>query len=552
MIVPNTDSSRFLLAQIYLGFLEDKTTPKEIRIALKDFEKQQLVTGEDQKLQVLSHAYDQTMKRINGQKRGLQELSMKVLSWITYAKRPLKTLELQHALAIQDGDVELDEENLPDIEQMVSVCAGLVTVDQESNIIRLVHYTTQEYFERTHASWFPHAHTNIGKACVTYLSFNSFETGYCQTTKEFRERLDSNVLYEYATQYWGHHVCGNSIERDQLILNFLKCEPKVIASNQVVRVFDIFTDRYASYSQKAPRRIGGMLLAAYFGLMNTMQALVDDGLNPGCADDLGQTTLMLAAREGYIAMVELLLKHGVDVNVKNEDGRTALMLAAIKGQTAAVELLVANDRVDVNAKDEEGRTALILAAIRGHTAAVELLVANDGVDVNAKDKYGWTALMSAASLGHTAVVEPLLKHGVDVNAKREHGWTALMSAASLGYTAVVEPLLKHGVDVNAKEEDGWTALMLASGNAHTAVMEQLLKHGVDVNAKRKDGWTALMLAANYGNTTVVEPLLKHGVDVNDKDIYGQTALTLAASHGHTAVVELLGMKTLTSTQPTAS
>ena len=44
---------------------------------------------------------------------------------------------------------KLDEENLPEIEDMVSVCAGLVTIDEESNIIRLVHYTTQEYFERT-------------------------------------------------------------------------------------------------------------------------------------------------------------------------------------------------------------------------------------------------------------------------------------------------------------------------------------------------------------------------------------------------------------------
>jgi hypothetical protein len=35
---------------------------------------------------------------------------------------------------------------------MVSVCAGLVTIDEESNIIRLVHHTTQEYFERSQNS----------------------------------------------------------------------------------------------------------------------------------------------------------------------------------------------------------------------------------------------------------------------------------------------------------------------------------------------------------------------------------------------------------------
>jgi hypothetical protein len=82
------------------------------------------------------------------------EIANDVLSWITCAKRPLTTSELRHALAVEIGESELDEENLPEIEDMVSVCAGLVTVDEESDVIRLVHYTTQEYFERTWTSWF--------------------------------------------------------------------------------------------------------------------------------------------------------------------------------------------------------------------------------------------------------------------------------------------------------------------------------------------------------------------------------------------------------------
>jgi hypothetical protein len=66
--------------------------------------------------------------------------------WITCAKRSLTTAELQHALAVEIGEPKLDEDNLLEIEDMVSMCAGLVTVDEESKIIRLVHYTTQEYF----------------------------------------------------------------------------------------------------------------------------------------------------------------------------------------------------------------------------------------------------------------------------------------------------------------------------------------------------------------------------------------------------------------------
>jgi hypothetical protein len=127
------------------------------------------------------------MERIKGQKEGFQLLANNVLSWITCAKRPLTTIELQHALAVEIGEPELDEDNLPEIEDMVSVCVGLVTIDEESNIIRLVHYTTQDYFERTQSRWFPNAESDITTTCVTYLLFTAFQPGFCRTDKEFEE-----------------------------------------------------------------------------------------------------------------------------------------------------------------------------------------------------------------------------------------------------------------------------------------------------------------------------------------------------------------------------
>ena len=83
------------------------------------------------------------MDRIEGQIADQEELAKQVLSWITCAKRPLTTSELRHALAVEVGKPELDEDNLPDIEDMVSVCAGLVTIDKETSVIRLVHYTAR-------------------------------------------------------------------------------------------------------------------------------------------------------------------------------------------------------------------------------------------------------------------------------------------------------------------------------------------------------------------------------------------------------------------------
>ncbi|KAF2183470.1 ankyrin [Zopfia rhizophila CBS 207.26] len=397
----------FLLAQIYLGSLDDKRTPKAIRRSLTGFRKQRPGSSEDKKVQVLAQAYKQTMERINGQKPGLKELAKQVLSWIICAKRPLTTSELQHALAVEVGEPELDEENLPQIEDMVSVCAGLVTVDKESKIIRLVHYTTQEYFERTQSDWFSDLGGNITEICVTYLSFSVFESGFCQTDDEFEERLRSNPLYDYATRNWGHHARAASIGKEQLILDLLMSEAKVSASSQAMMA----SRSYSGYSKRVPKQITGVHLAAYFGLREMLTVLLKNGHCQDAKDSEGRTPLSYATENGHEAVVKsLLAAEGVDVNSKDNGARTPLSLAAGKGHEAVVKLLLAEDGVDVNSKDDAyyKRTPLSLAAGKGHEAVVKLLLAKDGVDVNSKDNGERTPLSLAAGKGHEAVVKLLL------------------------------------------------------------------------------------------------------------------------------------------------
>jgi hypothetical protein len=133
-----TNLIRFLLAQLYLESLSGKRAPKAVRAALKN-----LATGSG----AYDYAYEDAMERINGQVKDQEDLARQVLSWITCAQRPLATTELQHALGVEVGEPRLDKDNLPEIEDIVSACAGLVTTDEESGIIRLVHYTTQENLE---------------------------------------------------------------------------------------------------------------------------------------------------------------------------------------------------------------------------------------------------------------------------------------------------------------------------------------------------------------------------------------------------------------------
>jgi len=94
--------------------------------------------------------------------------------WIICANRPLRPSVLRYALGVKIGKPKLDQENLPDIGSVVSICAGLITIDVESGIICLVHYTTVEYFKKAPEEWFPDAQADITEACITCLSFDSF------------------------------------------------------------------------------------------------------------------------------------------------------------------------------------------------------------------------------------------------------------------------------------------------------------------------------------------------------------------------------------------
>jgi GPI inositol-deacylase, winged helix domain len=83
-------------------------------------------------------AYDQTMERIEGQIKCNRELARRVLSWMTYACRPLSLKELRHALAVSPNMAEMDPEALVPEMILTSVCQGLVVVDRESDTVRLV------------------------------------------------------------------------------------------------------------------------------------------------------------------------------------------------------------------------------------------------------------------------------------------------------------------------------------------------------------------------------------------------------------------------------
>ena len=127
----------FLLARLHVESLASAAalSVKHVRKKLQAFPN------------TLTGAYDNTMQRIQDPESDHKRIAFKTLAWLTHAIRSMSLKELQHALAIEPGDTELDDELLMDGHSITSLCAGLVTLDQGMNMVNLVHYRTKTYFE---------------------------------------------------------------------------------------------------------------------------------------------------------------------------------------------------------------------------------------------------------------------------------------------------------------------------------------------------------------------------------------------------------------------
>jgi hypothetical protein len=314
---------RFLLAQLYLGILEDKVSPKAMKQALTKFQCISLEKTEDQKFKILQAIYDDTMTRIKQQKPGFCHLATSALSWLSHAKRQLKTLELQHALAV---NMELDSNNIPEkfdddsitaIELIVSSCHGLVTVDEESDVIRLVHYTTQEYFDRTRQQWFPEAETAITNVCTLYLTMNDFyfraggEISSEENRSTMTKKLQLDPFFGYACVNWGHHARGAD-SSSQLIHEFLVDEYTVKTAAHAMRYIRIEAKEYGLYDVPIDTALE---LTAYFGavdLMKKLPSILETALD---AESFGNA-LYGPLYSRHSDAIRLLLGMGADVGTQ--------------------------------------------------------------------------------------------------------------------------------------------------------------------------------------------------------------------------------------------
>ncbi|KAK6329625.1 hypothetical protein TWF730_006173 [Orbilia blumenaviensis] len=540
----------FLLAHLYFEEIKSAMTLKAIDRALKGF-----ATMRGAANGLYDSTYRAIMERIREKDdKASVNMAFQVLSWITCASRPLTKAELQHAIAVEPGEPRIDEDNISEIEDLVSVCNGLVTIDEESDIVKLIHYTAQEYFERNQRRWFPNSHSDIAKICLIYLSYDTFKSGPTTNIDMFIVRLHTNALYKYAADNWGKHVreslinnehspessiireadwCTRQIEAISLARNLLLDDNLRLACIEAMLLH-----RWRFTANYGESLVLGSHIAAYFGLTPlTEELLARQGADLE-SKNVHSTTLWVAADGGHEEVVKLLLNKGADLEVKSGYKKTtALWIAADKGHEEIVKLLL-NKGADLEAKRNDGCTPLYAAAERGHEKIVKLLLSKNA-DLEAKRFDICTPLHTAVRYGHEEVVKLLLNKGADLEAKEYDDNTPLHTAVEQGHEEVVKLLLNKNADLEAKRWDGNTPLHAAVERGNEKVVKMLIEKGADIKGIDSFGRTPLWIATRCGHERVIKMLLEKGADIETRDENGRTPLWIAAKRGREDIVRLL-------------
>jgi len=537
-----------------------------------------------QKVDDLDDAYSATLDRIRRQKGNISSLAMATLMWISLAERPLRVNELRHALSVKTGalpSADLDPGRIPSLEILLESCQGLITVDNETSTIRLIHSTLQEYLHaRDTTVVFENPHVAIARVCLKYLCFPTV-TGLSTTLARAPGDLP---FLQYASCHWGSHMKKQFASSLQpLALELLTQYPNHVSANLFLFHQDSLECwRQESWGRVSSEGFSGLHFAACFGITELIIALLEvevGGVNQ--QDSAGRTPLLWAAANGHEDVVKLLLaQKGVNADLADKNsGQTPISWASRNGHESVVRLFLARDDVnpDLPSCFVSQQTPLSWASGNGHDGVVKLLLDHGGINPDPRDTSGQTPLSHASENGYGKVVwllistKEVMKNTLDGNSRTplslaagnghedvvqilldqpdvnpnlidRHGRTALSWAAKAGHKSVVK-LLFNRAETNPEISDNlWKRpLSLAAEQGHEAIVKVLLSHSqVNPDAADKYGRTPLAYASKGDHTEIIMLLLsRQDVNINSQDRDGQTPLFWAAKNGHAAAVNLL-------------
>lgn len=344
-------------------------------------------------------------------------------------------------------------------------------MDNDSKIIRFVHYTAQEFFDKRRLEYFPNADIELPDVCLTYLTFykvqgdpprvhplrHKFPWGNTRIRFQNIRSLGRKKRYSflsYAAHNWGYHAQ----DRPEEVL-----QDKILAFLQNNRALSSSLRVQFAYEGLAFHLHRPLHVAVFFDLAKIVELLLQmPSVDLESEDEVCRTALVWAMKYRRIDMAIELIHRGADLVRVTRTGGTSI-------------------------------SVLSLAIRSGLCDLVSRMLASAGAALVSKKE-----IYYAIQLGPLIVVETYIQSVPDAAGKRIRCNEILHRTAEIGTPqstpAVFECAMTHGGDPEALDHDGCTVLLKAVEYGNSEAVRLLLSRGASASVTNSDGQSLLQIA----------------------------------------------------------
>ena len=540
----------------------------------------------------LNEAYDASFSRIES------TYGKEVLYILCIAKTPITFEQMRCILSLEEDSESLDPRDYVVPKIVVGSSAGLVDLDQETEVVRLGHETTRTYLYDFHFAEIEKTHQVLLKKCLVYLRLPCMSLKYWSEDGEVLRHVKKNPFLEYAAIYWGDHAREVGVDNhNDLVENVIDFISKPENLARAIRVFLWKTTKHLidrhkwgawGAEQETKGKMRSINILAYYGLDNILARFLQDKPesylrssdpfgnvvhwaargNHECVlnrlmkqprineiinqfSELAHTPLHVALVFQRTRALEILLQNGADPSIKiqREPDWHSLQLAIWHGPPRHVTMLLDTDKTEqlLWERDKLGRLALHIAASTDDTQSISTLLPlyvkameenSQGIG-KLSDAMWRNMLHQAAQGGHSHTTEVILQDSLGRNLARRTNYrrhTPFKTAALCGRTNVIKSYCDRLDREWLMEEI--EAPSLAASRGHSETLHELLNFFGRVPDAQDLYKEVLMVAVENGRIESTKDITSRITFTADDEILFR-ALFLAAQRGHVEVISHL-------------
>ncbi|KAH6870872.1 hypothetical protein BKA70DRAFT_1069663, partial [Coprinopsis sp. MPI-PUGE-AT-0042] len=192
-LVKSKCGGMFLHASLQLDALCECATAHDIRQTLEEFPLN------------IQDVYLQTWNRVLEQRSSHVLMAKAALVWVLNSSRPMTIQELERAIATSPETYKFEPNRLAPGKTLMALCCGLLTLEEESRLVRLVHYTARDSLQGLLQDSFPPPHSHLAAVCMTHLMQCGFQNTTISSYGEFIAARRADPLLAYASDAWFVH-----------------------------------------------------------------------------------------------------------------------------------------------------------------------------------------------------------------------------------------------------------------------------------------------------------------------------------------------------------